>query len=228
MSARILVADDEHHILELLETYLSRYGYTVDTADNAGDAMALLAAQPYDVLLTDKNMPDGEGRMDGGMVLLHHARENAPDTEVIMITGYATVETAVEAMKAGAFDYIMKPISLETLKEKVDRILTYRRFVNSENTLAIYRTLHHQLLEKLANQKDRLPEEALQEVLQRIGGRLDHVFGLQKHYETIIDLQTAALEKIESYARHLRDALPDDSPYREQVERIVAEARKRI
>lgn len=228
MSARILVADDEHHILDLLQTYLGRYDYTVDTADNATDAMALLAAQPYDVLLTDKNMPDREGRMDGGMVLLHHAREKAPETEVIMITGYATVETAVEAMKAGAFDYIMKPISLEALREKIERILTYRRFINSENTLAVYRTLHQQLLEKLANQDDRLPEEALQEVLRRIGGRLDHVFGLQKQYETIIDLQAAALEQIETYAEHLRDALPDDSPWVEQVDRILAEARKRI
>ena len=227
MTARILVADDEHHITELLEAFLTRYGYAVDTAGDATEAMALMAARNYDVLLTDKNMPDADGHMDGGMILLHHAREHAPETDVIMITGYATVETAVEAMKAGAFDYIMKPIPLEELKEKIERILTYRKFINSENTLAVYRSLHQQLLEKLVNQ-DRLPEEALQEVLRRIGGRLDHVFGLQKQYETIIDLQTAALERIETLAVHLKEAVAPESPYAELADRIIAEARKRI
>jgi DNA-binding NtrC family response regulator len=227
MTARILVADDEENITDLLKAFLERCGYGVDTAANATDAMALMAAQRYDVLLTDKNMPDVDGTMEGGMSLLHHARHQAPDTDVIMITGYATVETAVEAMKAGAFDYIMKPIPLEELKEKIQRVLNYRKFIQSENTLAIYRTLHQQLLEKLANQ-ERMPEAELQQVLRRIGGRLDQVFGLQEQYETIIDVQTQALERIETLAVHLQDAIPADSPYAGPVVDIITEARKRI
>ncbi len=227
MTARILVADDEPHITDLLKAFLDRCGYAVDTAQNPTDAISLMTAQHYDVLLTDKNMPDFDGTMEGGMRLLHHARDQFPDTDVIMITGYATVETAVEAMKAGAFDYIMKPIPLEELKEKIERVLSYRRFIQSENTVAIYRSLHQQLLEKLANQ-DHLPEAELQQVLRRIGGRLDQVFGLQQQYESIIDLQTGALERIEILATHLKDTLPEDSPYARVADDILTEARKRI
>jgi len=181
----------------------------------------------YDIILTDKNMPDSEGNMEGGMTLLKHAKEHMPSTEVIMITGYATVETAVEAMKFGAFDYIMKPIPLEELKEKIDRILEYRRFVNSENTLQIYRTLHSQVL-SLLKDSDDLPEDHIQRMLKTLGSRIDHVFGMQKEYETIIQTQAEALEKIEGYAEHLKDAVPRESPYYEVIEKIFEESKKRI
>jgi len=195
--------------------------------ESAIEAMALMENRAYDVIVTDKNMPDAQGNLDGGMTLLRHAKERSSDTEVIMITGYATVETAVDAMKAGAFDYIMKPIPLEELKEKVDRIIAYRRFMQSENTLGLYRTLHQDLLEKLAN-RDDLPEAELHQMLRRLGGRLDQVFGLQQQYETIIELQAKALEDIEAMAENLKAAFEAGNPYLELVDRIYATARKRI
>jgi DNA-binding NtrC family response regulator len=78
-----------------------------------------------------------------------------------MITGFATVETAVEAMKIGAFDYIMKPIAFDELKEKIDRALEYRRFINSEDTLKTYRYLHHQVI-KLIGESNSIPDGELQ------------------------------------------------------------------
>ena len=128
MSARILVADDEESILDLLSRFLEKQGYQVDVANSVDTALALLRENRYDVVLTDKNMPDLSGRTEGGMEIVRFVREQMPESEVIMITGYATIETAVEAMKLGAFDYIMKPIPLNELKEKIERILEYRRY----------------------------------------------------------------------------------------------------
>ncbi|MFC1885958.1 response regulator [Thermodesulfobacteriota bacterium] len=227
MNIKILVADDDKHIGDLLVTFLTNFGYLVDLANNVRSAMTLLKKNTYDIILTDKNMPDDQGNTESGMTLLKYAKENAPSSEVIMITGYATVETAVEAMKAGAFDYIMKPVRLDDLKEKIDRILEYKQFVNSENTLQIYRTLYSQVLSLLKDKHD-LSEDQIQRMLKTLGSRIDHVFGMQKEYETIIQAQAEAMEKIEVFAKHLLDALQEESPYYPLVEKIVKESKKRI
>jgi len=227
MKARILVADDEKDILDMLFDFLTRLEYQADLAQSVEDAVALLGENDYDIMLTDKNMPDPNGGREGGMTLLRHAREYAPSTEVIMITGYATVGTAVEAMKLGAFDYIMKPVPLEDLKDKIERILQYRQFIDSERTLGAYKKLHHQLLELLINRED-LPDERLKFLLRSLGGKIDHLFGKQKEYETIIDVQANAMEKITGYAALLKDVFPENSPYAELVEKIHEESKKRI
>ena len=227
MEAKILVADDEKDILDMLFDYMTGLGYRVDLAESVDTALALLSQNNYDLFLTDKNMPDRDGNREGGMTLLRYARENAPATEVIMITGYATVDTAVEAMKLGAFDYIIKPVPLNDLKEKIERVLQYRRFIDSEKTIGTYKRLHHQVLELLINRED-LPDDRLQTLLRSLGGKIDHLFGIQKEYETVIDVQAKALEKINAYAELLTDAFPKDSPYSELVGKILEESEKRI
>ena len=227
MDVRILVADDEESILDLLSRFMDKLGYHADLARDVASAFDLMQKNAYDIILTDKNMPDIDGRMEGGMTLVKYAKEHMPTAEVIMITGYATIETAVEAMRMGAFDYIMKPIPLNDLKEKIERILDYRRFINSGDTLQIYRMLHNQALALLEN-RDDLPDEQLEKMLRTLGGKIDNLFGLQKEYETIIQSQADALEKIETYIEHLREAVPQDSPYYSLIENIEEEARKRI
>lgn len=227
MDVRILVADDEESILDLLSRFIEKIGYKADIARDVSSAIGLMQSHRYDVILTDKNMPDVDGRMEGGMTLVKYVKEHMPAAEVIMITGYATIETAVEAMRMGAFDYIMKPIPLNELKTKIERILDYRKFINSGDTLQIYRALHNQALTLLEN-RDDLPDEQLSQMLRTLGGKIDHLFGLQKEYETIIQTQAEALERIETVAQHLKDALPSDSPYISAVEQIEEESRKRI
>ena len=112
MKARILIADDEENILDALSEFMEGIGYHVDLAGSVESALTLMQTNEYDVLLTDKNMPGFGDKKEGGMSLLRHVKKHNPLTEVIMITGYATVESAVEAMKLGAFDYVMKPIPL--------------------------------------------------------------------------------------------------------------------
>ncbi|MDJ0780689.1 MAG: response regulator [Desulfosarcinaceae bacterium] len=227
MDVRILIADDEIPILELLSEFITKLGYQADTAQDVESAIELLKSGTFDIVLTDKNMPGPKGSLEGGMALLRWLKENAARTEVIMMTGYATIETAVEAMKLGAFDYIMKPIPLDELKQKLERLIQYRAFINSENTLEIYRTLHQQMLVLLENRKG-LPEDQVRSMLKNLGSRIDNVFGLQRQYEAIVQHQTEALERIEALAEVLKDGLPSDSPYQEVVVKISEEAQKRV
>jgi len=119
---RILVIDDEKIALKNLDHVLKKEGYKVKTTSSGQNALRLLSREDFDVVLTDLKME----RVDG-MQILKRCRENSPDTEVIMITGYATVETAIEAMKYGAYHYLTKPFKLEevrkVVKEAAEKVL---------------------------------------------------------------------------------------------------------
>lgn len=111
---RVLVVDDEADIRELLELTLVRMGLDVDQAGGVGEARALLASQSYDLCLTDMRMGDGDG-----LELVRHICENLIDTPVAVITAHGSADNAVAALKAGAFDYLSKPVALEQLRTLV-------------------------------------------------------------------------------------------------------------
>jgi len=111
---RVLVVDDEADIRELLELTLVRMGLDVDQADGVAEARALLARQAYDLCLTDMRMGDGDG-----LELVRHICESAIDTPVAVITAHGSADNAVAALKAGAFDYLSKPVALEQLRTLV-------------------------------------------------------------------------------------------------------------
>jgi len=227
MDVRILVADDDEYIRNLLAEFMEKAGYQTDLAESVNSALSFIQRNDYDIILMDKNMPDAEGNLEGGMSLLKYAKEHMPSTEAIMITGHATTETAIQAMKLGAFDYIMKPFALSELEEKIKRVLEYRGFVNSGDTIKMYRTFHNQLLKVLEN-RDDLPEDQLRQMLRVLGARIDNVFGMRKYYETIIQSQSEALEKIDGYIELLKGAFPKQSRYNTVVEKIWEESKKRI
>ena len=114
----VLLVDDEPDILELLELALRKMGMEVDKAVNVNEALAKLAAHRYDLCLTDMRLPDG----DGLQVVQHIARSNL-DVPVAVITAHGNMENAVTALKAGAFDYLAKPVSLEQLRTLVKSAL---------------------------------------------------------------------------------------------------------
>ncbi|MGB9629808.1 MAG: sigma-54-dependent transcriptional regulator, partial [Thermodesulfobacteriota bacterium] len=106
MTPRILVVDDEEIVCESCKRILEEEGYEVEIALSGEEALHKMKENSYDIVITDLKMPG----MDG-MEVLKNIRKDYPDTIVIMITGFATVETAVESMKLGAFDYIPKPFT---------------------------------------------------------------------------------------------------------------------
>lgn len=120
---RILVVDDERNMRRVLEALLGARGYTVDAAENGDEARALLKkADPhYDVVVTDLRMPGCDG-----MELMHTISRRWPDIPVVFITAHGTVDTAVEAMRAGAFDFITKPFDEAELSSIVGKALAHR------------------------------------------------------------------------------------------------------
>jgi DNA-binding NtrC family response regulator len=120
-AARILIVDDEPDMLENITRILGRQGYACVTAPDGARGRELLEADRPDLLLTDLKMPGADG-----MELLRQAKEIDPALPVIVITGFATVESAVAAMREGAFDYLPKNFSVEQLRVAVERALRHR------------------------------------------------------------------------------------------------------
>jgi len=116
-SFEILFVDDDKDILFIVERYLSRQGYNISVVDNGIDALGLVKKKNFDIVFTDFKMPDFDG-----LELLAAIKEYRPQTEVVIVTGYGTMESAVKAMKFGSYDYIQKPFKLEVLKTLIDRI----------------------------------------------------------------------------------------------------------
>jgi len=133
-TARVLIVDDEKDILKALEFLLRAEGYAVSTAISGEEALDLYKKENFDIVLTDLKMPG----MDG-LTLLEEIRKINPEATVLFMSAYATVESAVEAMKKGAADYIVKPFINEEVK------LTFRRLIESmrlkEENLALRREL---------------------------------------------------------------------------------------
>jgi two-component system response regulator PilR (NtrC family) len=131
---RILVVDDERSMRELLAIVLKREGYHVSLAETGTSAVAALAREPFDLLISDIKMPDMSG-----VDVLRSAKQTDPEILGIMITAFASTETAVEAMRLGACDYLSKPFDIDLLKMKV-REKVESRHLRQENVL-LKRTL---------------------------------------------------------------------------------------
>ncbi len=126
MDYRILVVDDEHSMREFLQILLEREGYRVETVATAEQGMLSFEKDPHDLVLTDLNLPGMTG-MDLLRSIKTRAARGAKGVPIILITAFGTAESAVEAMKMGAFDYVMKPFNNDELKMLVRRALERRR-----------------------------------------------------------------------------------------------------
>lgn len=116
--AKILIVDDELSIREFFDILLKKEGYLVDLASGGEEALAKLGRKHYDLVISDINMPSVDG-----MQVLRYVRDHTEDTTVIMITAFASTDSAVEAMKLGAYDYITKPFKIEEIKLVIQKAL---------------------------------------------------------------------------------------------------------
>ena len=134
--AFVLVVDDEQDIRDASERILSRIGYQVQKASRGDEALDILKKNSIDIVLLDLKMPG----MDG-MEILARIRERSTEIQVIVITGYATVETAIEAMKQGAYDFIPKPFEPDQLRIVVNRAWEKIHFIQNAKKLEQERNL---------------------------------------------------------------------------------------
>jgi len=140
-ASRILVVDDERSMRELLSILLRGQGYEVTLADSGEHAIELLKHTAFDLVVTDLRM-----RKVDGLSVLRATKETSPDTAVLVVTAYASPETAVEAMKAGAYDYVTKPFKMEEIQVTIANALERKRL--HEENVALRRQLdRHRPLE---------------------------------------------------------------------------------
>ena len=125
--ARVLIVDDERSMQEFLEIFFRREGYDVTTASDVASATLCLENDDYDLLISDMQMPDGSG-----LDLLRVVRASCEDTVTIMITAFATTDSAIAAMKDGAYDYITKPFKVDEIRLVVEKALE-KKLLASEN-----------------------------------------------------------------------------------------------
>src|SRR3954463_12841537 len=119
---RILVVDDEKVIRDMLADFLGMEGYVVRTAEDGTSTLGELSKGHYDLVISDLKMP----RM-GGIALLDEIGKTAPDALTVIMTGFGTVETAIDAMKRGAYDYVLKPFKLDEVVHVVQRGIEKQR-----------------------------------------------------------------------------------------------------
>ncbi|HIG69013.1 MAG TPA: sigma-54-dependent Fis family transcriptional regulator [Myxococcales bacterium] len=125
--ARVLIVDDERSMQEFLEIFFRREGYEVTTASDVASATLCLENDDFDLLISDMQMPDGSG-----LDLLRVVRASCEDTVTIMITAFATTDSAIAAMKDGAYDYITKPFKVDEIRLVVEKALE-KKLLASEN-----------------------------------------------------------------------------------------------
>jgi DNA-binding NtrC family response regulator len=126
----LLLVDDDRHVLDSMSDWLREQGYDVAEASSRADALRQVDNRSFDLVLSDVRLQDGDG-----FDVLAHCRKNHPETTVILLTGYGTVETGVEAIRAGAFDLLTKPLIDEELLMSINRALSQREVIEENKKL---------------------------------------------------------------------------------------------
>ena len=164
--AKVLVVDDERSIRITLGEFLRRDGHTVESAETAEAARSMLQSGGFDVVLSDIILPQLNG-----VELLRAIREAAPHVQVILMTGEPTVETAAQALRAGATDYLFKPINKNAVLRSVGHAAKLKQLDDRRRTLEAANREYREKLEQLVAERTRELEESnkqLQETLEKL------------------------------------------------------------
>jgi DNA-binding NtrC family response regulator len=156
----ILFVDDDRQILELVSAYLSRYGFVIDTEISGTAALEKIEKHDYAIVFTDLIMPE-----ISGLDLLKAVKKSGALTEVIIVTGYGTIESAIESLKLGGYDYVQKPINFERLKILIERIIEKRR-LEIENVLIKRRLKDRFSFDQLVGKSPKMQQ--IYEIIDRI------------------------------------------------------------
>ncbi len=146
MSEEILVIDDEQIVLDSIQRILSKEPYSLKLTTKSREGLELALNGTYDLVLTDIKMPD-----IGGMRILRDIKRNKPETPVIILTGYATVQSAVDAMKLGASDYLEKPFTPDVLLKTIDKTISKAASL----TVEPQEMIHHDEVVKVLDRADK-------------------------------------------------------------------------
>jgi len=158
---KILIVDDEKGMQITLGSFLRNDGHEADTASNAREALDLVAANAYDVVVTDIVMP-----MMTGIELMESVRAINADTQIIIMTGEPTVETAIKAVQSGASDYLTKPIQKNDFLRSVNNVLKIKRLIDEKRVLELRNLEYQRGLEKTVHQRTLALQKSTRSVIQ--------------------------------------------------------------
>jgi DNA-binding NtrC family response regulator len=190
--AKILVVDDEPAILLLLNEALTQWGYQVTTASSVAEALEAIRTELFEAALTDVRMPDMSG-----LELLKEIKKRDESIEVVMMTGYPTISSAVEALKEGAYDYLSKPLILDELRHLMARMME-RRFLRGE-----IHSLRERLGEELAVNEligNSIPMQRVKDIIGKVAVTDSPVL-IEGESGTGKELVAAAIHRLSSRAK---------------------------
>ncbi|MCA9436192.1 MAG: sigma-54-dependent Fis family transcriptional regulator, partial [Candidatus Omnitrophica bacterium] len=130
-TGKVLIVDDEENLCRILSLVLKDEGFEIEVANDGQSAVGLIDKNAYDCILTDVRMPELDG-----LALLREAKKRDPDQAVIVMTAYGNVQLAQEVMRAGAFDYVIKPFDNDELVRTIARAVELRRLRSERETLS--------------------------------------------------------------------------------------------
>jgi DNA-binding NtrC family response regulator len=223
LKGNALVVDNEDTIRLMVMKALTDNGYDCSEADGFLSAQRIICKDDFDVLLVDKNMPAENNGEEGGMELIRWVSQNRPDLAVIMMTGHATIDSAVEALKLGAVDYLLKPFSLKLMLQKVERVCEYRRFVSPEAVMGSYLDLNREITQLAGHGSTDMSV-----CLNGMQERLAHIFQVFHSVERILLEHRQRLAEIAAYVEQALEELPPDHPMIHMLQQIAEKASQRL
>jgi PAS domain S-box-containing protein len=175
-SPNILIVDDEARMRTSLARLLRNTGYASDQASGGKEACGLISEKSYDLLLLDLMMPDM-----GGLEVMEYVQNHSPKTLVIILTGFASAESAVDCLKKGAYDYLKKPFEVEELTRRVEHALDQKRLQLEEEELHLQRDYFQQLFENSPDAIVLLDAE-------------DHILKVNRSFENLFQYTSSEIE----------------------------------
>jgi len=227
MAFNVLVVDDEVNSCTMISDYLTDSGYGVKTAHDTASAISLLDENPFDLVVADKNMPGLDDiTNEGGMQLLKYVQSNFPSLQVVIMTGFATLDTAIEALRLGAFDYITKPFPIKDLLQIVERLESFQSYLNPDNILLTYTDLQKEIIECIDAGRNNTADS--KDVIHSIEEKIEGFIRKQKDWEKILIEQRESLTQVETYALELQTVLDENPSAKELVDKIINTASNRL
>jgi len=215
----ILVVDDDRVVLDYIKTHLADEGYNIILAENGVQAIKHLKNSVFNLLLVDKNLPD-----INGLALIKMCREMSPDTETILITAYATLDSAIEAIGLGAYDYILKPFDPSVLRDKVRKAMEHQKVKYENKVLLDFLKKANEDLEVSKTMLEKQVQERTAE-LKKVNEDLKKLGKIQGDIlATVLQEMRALRERILSCSREdgskISESLREEG---ERLSRIISE-----
>jgi DNA-binding NtrC family response regulator len=223
MRGKALVVDNDSSIRRMVIKALEAIDFHCNEADGFSPAKQLICSDDYDILLVDKNMPGENGYEEGGMGLIRWVNQNKPNLAVIMMTGYATIDSALEALKLGAFDYLTKPFGLKDMLHKVERVCEYKKFINPQAYMSAYLDLTQDIM-KFADGGSA----DITQCLTRVQERLKGLFQLFHSVERTLLEHRYRLAEIAVFVEQAKEELSADHPAFKLLDQIAEKASERL